>query len=151
MVFSQTETGSNTALPSDANATVLYVVDGDTVVADVGGTEETVRLIGLDTPETVDPATEVECFGPEASRRMKELLPEGSFIRLVRDAEERDRYGRLLAYVYRATDGLFVNDSMLIDGYAEVLSIEPNTAFKSQFRDSQNRARGDNAGIWAAC
>src|SRR4051812_19756968 len=79
-------------------ARVTRVVDGDTLVVAVDGHDEKVRLIGIDTPETVDPRKPVQCFGKEASRRMSELLPPGSEVRLERDAELRDRYGRLLAY-----------------------------------------------------
>ena len=73
------------------------------------GRDERVRLIGIDTPETVDPRKPVQCFGKEASDHTKALLPAGTAVRLERDAEARDRYDRLLAYVYRASDGLFVN------------------------------------------
>ena len=76
------------------NATVVRVVDGDTILAEIGGSRERVRLIGVDTPETVKPNAPVDCFGKEASNRTKQLLPEGTPVRLVLDAEERDRYGR---------------------------------------------------------
>src|SRR5205085_3089746 len=89
-------------------ATVARVVDGDTIVVHLGGRTETVRLLGIDTPETVDPRKPVQCFGTEASHRTKELLPPGTGVRLERDVEARDIYGRLLAYV-RRDDGTFVN------------------------------------------
>ena len=88
------------------------VVDGDTIHVEVGGRDENVRYIGVDTPESVKPGTPVQCFAKRASA-FNEQLVAGEQVRLVRDAEERDRYGRLLAYVYRARDGLFVNATLV--------------------------------------
>jgi micrococcal nuclease len=130
---------------------VVRVVDGDTIIVDFGGTETDVRLIGLDTPETVDPRRPVGCFGPEASAHTKELLPEGTAVRLERDAELHDRYDRLLAYVHRASDGLFVNEDLLAGGYGEVLSIAPNTAYASRFAAVERDARAAGQGLWSAC
>jgi micrococcal nuclease len=127
------------------------VVDGDTIVVDLGGTETDVRLIGLDTPETVDPRRPVGCYGPEASARTKQLLPEGTAVRLERDAELRDRYGRLLAYVHRASDDLFVNEDLLAGGFGEVLSIAPNTAYAARFAGVEREARDAGRGLWSAC
>ncbi len=135
----------------EANATVVRVVDGDTLVADVGGAEERVRLIGIDTPESVKQGSPVECFGKEASQRTKELLPDGTRIRLVLDVEKRDRYERLLAYVYRASDGLFVNLALAADGYAGLLTYPPNVAHTDDFRKAVADARAAGTGLWAAC
>lgn len=134
-----------------ANATVVRVVDGDTIVADVGGNEERVRLIGIDTPESVKQGSPVECFGKEASARTKELLPEGTRIRLELDVEERDRYDRLLAYVYRSSDGQFVNLALAQDGYAGLLTYPPNITHVDDFRAAVSAARGDDRGLWAEC
>jgi micrococcal nuclease len=98
---------------NDGQATVVRVIDGDTIVVHIGERDENTRLLGIDTPETHKPNTPVECFGPEASDRMAALLPPGTVVRLVRDVEARDRYGRLLAYVYRDGDGLFVDRTMV--------------------------------------
>ena len=135
----------------DANARVTKVVDGDTIVVDTGGRELRVRMIGFDTPESVDPRRPVECFGKEASRHLAELAPPGTDVRLERDAEQEDRYGRTLAYVYRASDGVFLNERMLIDGYANVLSIAPNVAHAEQFRAAEREARAAGRGLWTAC
>ena len=135
---------------ADGQASVVRVVDGDTVAVRVGGREETVRLIGIDTPETVDPRSPVECFGREASDRTKALLPAGTEVRLVADAEPRDRYDRLLAYVYR-DDGTFVNLALVEDGYASVLTYPPNVAHVSDFTAAAARAREEGRGLWAAC
>jgi len=123
----------------EPNGRVAHVVDGDTAVVDFGPVTETVRFIGINTPETVKPNAPVECFGPEASARAKTLLPEGTEVRVERDAEPRDVYGRLLGYVYRAEDGLFVNLTLVAGGYAEPLSIEPNTAHRSEFVEAAHR------------
>lgn len=134
-----------------ANARVMRVVDGDTLVADVGGAEERIRLIGVDTPESVKRGSPVECFGQEASSHAKELLPRGTPIRIVLDVEERDRYERLLAYVYRASDGEFVNLALARDGYAGLLTYPPNVAHVEQFRAAVAEARRDGRGLWSAC
>jgi micrococcal nuclease len=130
---------------------VVRVVDGDTIVVRLPTGNETVRLVGVDTPETVKPDAPVECFGPEASARTKQLLPEGIEVRLERDVEARDRYGRLLAYVYRATDGVFVNLALATDGYARTLAIAPNVAYAERFAAAVSEARRDRRGLWGAC
>jgi micrococcal nuclease len=135
----------------EANAEVVRVVDGDTLVVRIGGGEERVRLIGIDTPESVRPDAPVECWGPEASATTGELLPEGTPVRLERDREPRDRFDRLLAYVYRAADGLFVNVELARRGAADALTIEPNTAYESEIAAAVAEARRSGAGLWGAC
>ncbi len=131
--------------------TVVSVVDGDTVHVRIGREVETVRLIGIDTPETKDPRRPVGCFGPEASARTRELLPKGTVVEVVPDSELRDTYGRLLAYVTRVDDGLFVNLQLAAEGYAEVLSIAPNTAHAAEIRAAVDSARAAGLGLWSAC
>lgn len=135
----------------EPNATVEYVIDGDTIDAMIDGTEERIRLIGIDTPETKRPNTPIECFGPEATAFTEQLLPVGTPIRIERDTVGRDDYGRLLGYVYRSDDGVFVNYEVLRQGYGQPLSIGPNTTFEELFVDAARAAEADNAGIWAAC
>jgi micrococcal nuclease len=130
---------------------VVKVVDGDTIEVSVGGGSERVRLIGIDTPETKDPRTPVECYGVEASARTAELLAPGTEVRLVRDVEERDRYDRLLAYVYRVPDELFVNLSLARDGFADQLVIPPNVAHTDDIRAAVDEARRQQRGLWPAC
>ena len=101
---------------------VTRVVDGDTVHVRIDGSDERVRYIGVDTPETVKPGTPVQCFGKAASADNHRLV-DGQSVRLRFDAEQHDRYGRLLAYVYRASDGLFVNAALVRGGYATTLPI----------------------------
>jgi micrococcal nuclease len=134
-----------------ANGTVTDTTDGDTLRIRIDGVEEKVRLIGIDTPESVSPSSPVECFGPEASRRLAELAPAGTPVRVVLDAEARDRYGRLLAYVYRAEDGRFLNLILAAEGYAEELTIEPNVAHTDDVRSAVSAARRGGLGLWSAC
>ena len=137
-------------LPPD-HAVVVATVDGDTVDVDVGdGRVERIRLLGIDTPETVDPDRPVECGGPEASALLAELLPAGTVVRLERDTEARDRYGRLLAYVF-LDDGTFVNEAIAGAGAAELLSIPPNGAYDERLAAAEAAARAAGAGIWGAC
>jgi micrococcal nuclease len=129
---------------------VVRVVDGDTIHVQVGGREETVRYIGVDTPESVKPGTPVQCFAKRASAFNKRLVA-GERVRLVPDAEARDRYGRLLAYVYRDRDGLFVNASLVRRGYAVPLTIPPNVAHADDFRRLAASARRNGRGLWSSC
>lgn len=130
---------------------VQRVVDGDTIEVLIGGTAETIRLLGIDTPESVDPRSPVECFGLEASDHVASMLPMGTEIRLVRDVEARDRYGRLLAYVYRVADGTFVNLTLVRDGFAAVLTYPPNVAHADELTAGAAEARGAGRGLWSAC
>jgi micrococcal nuclease len=132
-------------------ATVVATIDGDTIVVEIGGVEEHVRFIGIDTPETVAPERPVECFGPEASARTESLLPAGTDVILERDVEARDRYGRLLAYITRAEDGMLVNLQLVEEGMAEARSYPPNTARDRDLSQAEARARGARAGLWGVC
>lgn len=132
-------------------ATVVRVVDGDTIVVAIGEVDERVRLIGIDTPESVDPRSPVDCFGPEASGAARALLPEGTEVQLVRDVEARDRYDRLLAYVYRVDDGTFVNLSLAEQGFAEVATFPPNVAHTDELVAAVAQARHQGLGLWGAC
>jgi len=139
-------TGDNEA----TGGRVVKVVDGDTIHVQVAGTREKVRYIGVDTPETKHPAKGVECYGRQASQFNARLVA-GERVRLVRDVEERDRYGRLLAYVYRVRDGLFVNAELARLGYAQPLSIPPDVRHAERFADLARQAREQGRGLWAAC
>jgi micrococcal nuclease len=143
--------GTTTTEAVPANATVIDVTDGDTITVRVDGREEDVRLIGIDTPEIHDPREPVQCFGAEASAYLASLLPDGSRVRLERDVEPRDLYARLLAYVYRASDGLFVNLALAEQGYANTLRIAPNVAHTEDFRVAVAEARRAHRGLWGAC
>ncbi|RMH72938.1 MAG: thermonuclease, partial [Actinomyces sp.] len=141
--------------PADAslepNATVERVVDGDTIIVDIGGQRERVRLIGIDTPESVDENRPVQCYGHEASAFVTDLLPPGTPVTLILDAETRDQYGRLLAYVVRSSDQLFVNLTLLELGYADTLTIEPNDHYARRFESAAAEARAEGRGLWGVC
>ena len=134
-----------------ANAVVEVVIDGDTVDVRIDGDDERVRLIGIDTPETKRPDTPVECFGPEATAFTQSLLAPGTAVRLERDVVGRDDYGRILAYVYRANDGILVNYEIVRQGYARPLTIPPNVAHSDLFVEAARAAERDDAGLWSGC
>ena len=136
---------------ADGRGVVVRLIDGDTIVVKLGDTEEHVRLIGIDTPETHKPGTPVECFGPEAADHLAALIPPGTRVRLERDRDTRDVYERLLAYVYRDSDGLFLDLTMVKDGYAGPLAIAPNTAHRSEIDAAAAAARSARLGLWGAC
>src|SRR3954452_21959356 len=140
--------GGESGAPGEA--TVTRVVDGDTVHIAIGGADETVRYIGVDTPESVKPNTPVQCFAKAASAA-NERLVDGQRVRIVYDAERRDRYGRLLAYVYRARDDAFVNAALLREGYARSLTTPPKVRFADRFASLAHEAREARRGLWRAC
>jgi len=142
---------SPTRVPGDGIATVTAVVDGDTIDVSIQGRDERVRLIGIDTPETKKPDAPIECFGPEASAFTTGLLPIGTEVLIERDIVGRDDYGRLLGYVHRIDDGLFVNLEIVEQGFAQPLTIEPNSAFSEAFAMAAIDAEHADRGMWAVC
>ncbi len=142
---------SSPPLPDGANGRIVKVIDGDTVDVSMSGRTERVRLIGVDTPETKKPNTPIQCFGPEASKHTNELLPVGTPVLVQRDVEARDPYGRLLGYVYRTSDNLFVNQDLIVNGFARPLSIAPNTAFAGEFARLAQSAQNSKIGLWGEC
>ncbi|MEI7592121.1 MAG: thermonuclease family protein [Actinomycetes bacterium] len=143
-------TSSDVSL-APGSARVTRVVDGDTIVVDLAGHNEKVRLLGIDTPETKSPTKPVQCFGKEAAHHTAELLAKGTIVRLERDIEERDAYGRLLAYVYRSSDSLFVNLELAQLGFASLLTYEPNVAHAGEFTAAVDAARSRGDGLWGQC
>ena len=130
---------------------ILAVIDGDTVDIKLDGRTERVRLIGVNTPETKHPTKPIECFGPEASAYITQLLPKGTNVRIERDTEARDRYGRMLLYLYRNSDNLFINLDLISRGYGTPMSIEPNTFHRNDFVHAAALAEASNVGLWKAC
>lgn len=128
---------------------VKKVVDGDTFVLASG---ETVRLIGIDTPETVDPRRPVGCFGKEASDFAKQMLA-GQTVRLEKDISETDKYDRLLRYVFIQTDQgeVFFDDLLVRQGYAVAKTYPPDVKYQAQFLQAQQEARENNRGLWGKC
>ena len=127
---------------------VVEVVDGDTIVVERGHETRTVRLLGVDTPETHHPTKGVECFGPEAARFTRRSL-QGEQVRLEGDVESTDVYGRTLAYVYLG--GARFNDVLLRRGFARLLVIAPNRAHGRVMLDAELAARDAGRGLWDAC
>lgn len=130
---------------------MVEVVDGDTVVVQIADRTERVRLVGIDTPEATGGFLPAECYGDEATVFTRSLLSEGTKVLLTRDVEARDRYDRLLAYVHRSGDGLFVNLEIAASGFAEALVIEPNTTHADAFYAAAANARDQGLGLWSEC
>ena len=124
---------------------VLKVIDGDTIKIEYEGQVESVRLIGVDTPETVHPTKPVEPFGPAASAFTTNLLA-GKKVYLRFGEERRDAYDRMLAYVFREPDGLFVNLELICRGYGRLSSFEHK--YMKQFQQCQERAQETRKGLW---
>ncbi|WP_022792100.1 thermonuclease family protein [Marinococcus halotolerans] len=130
----------------DTNATVTNVVDGDTIDVDYEGGEERIRLILVDTPETKHPQMGVQPFGPEATEFTTSELA-GEDVRLELGVEERDYYGRLLAYVF--VDGENFNQQLIEEGLARVAVYPPNTEYLDEFEAAEEEARSAGIGIWS--
>lgn len=124
---------------------VRRVIDGDTIELENG---QRVRYVGVDTPETKDRRKPVQCFGKQASEKNRELV-EGKRVRLKRDISDRDRYGRLLRYIY--VGDTFVNLKLVEEGYARSYSYPPDIAHQAEFRAAERRAREAKRGLWGEC
>lgn len=135
-------------------ATVVRVVDGDTLVAKLDGraAPDTVRLIGVDTPETKHPGQPVGCYGPEASAATARLAPPGTRVGVGFDAEVRDRTPsrRLLAYVYLPS-GRMLNAELVWSGYARAKAFKPNTRYRAVLEARQAQAKAARRGLWSHC
>jgi micrococcal nuclease len=128
---------------------VTKITDGDTIHISMDGRDETIRLLGINTPETVDPRRAVECYGKEASVRMKEIA-DGKIVRLEYDDSQslRDAYDRLLAYVY-LEDGQMINRKMVAEGYAYEYTYMTPYLYQKDFRNLQRLAQSAKRGLWA--
>jgi micrococcal nuclease len=133
------------AQPSTLEGAVERVVDGDTIQVRVDGRVETVRYIGVNTPELRHPLRGAEPGGREAWTVNRELVA-GKHVRLEMDAQARDRYGRLLAYVW--VDGVMVNAELVRRGYAQVMTVPPNVRYQRLFLALQREARQSGRGLW---
>lgn len=138
--------GITTAAPQGAR--VVHVADGDTFDVRLDGSTARVRIIGVDTPETVKRGTKVQCFGPAASSFTKRQL-QGQRVTLVYDRERHDRYGRTLAYVQLRGDDF--GATLLRRGYARTLTVDPNTTRADTYARLERRAQGAGRGLWGAC
>jgi len=128
---------------------VSRVIDGDTFMIKISGKEMAVRLIGMDTPETVDPRKPVQCFGREASAKAKELI-EGKDVILDSDPTQgdKDKYGRLLRYVH-LEDGTFFNQKLIEEGYAFEYTYDIPYKYQTEFKEAQKQAEVNKKGLWA--
>lgn len=147
-VSEQEETAVESNSTSIGEYLVLKVIDGDTISVDIGGQSETIRIIGINTPETVDPRKEVECFGKEASDKAKSIL-EGKYVALIADEtqENRDKYNRLLRYVY-LDDGSDYGKYMIENGFAYEYTYQIPYEHQSDYRDAEDTAQASNVGLW---
>ena len=153
-----TTTGPRTTAPTGEDfrpagptvrAKVVRIVDGDTIVVKVGGRDEHLRYIGMDTPETVKPGSPVEWMGPEASRANGALV-DGRTVVLEKDVSERDQYGRLLRYVW-VVDGdrwTMVNLELVRRGFAQVETVPPDVRYADRFVEAERAARAAGVGLW---
>ena len=132
------------------SAPVVDVVDGDTVKASLDGKTETIRLIGLDTPETKDPASPVQCYGPEATQRAHQLL-DGKTVKVEQDSTQgaRDAYGRLLAYVWLPDDRMF-EQVMISEGFGREYTYDRPYRYQPELKAAQATAQSGGQGLWAA-
>jgi micrococcal nuclease len=129
---------------------INHFVDGDTIAVDMNGSVETVRMIGVDTPETHKPNTPVQCYGPEAAAYTKQLIGQ-SKVRLQADQLDtnRDRYNRLLRYVY-LPDGRMVETELITNGYGFAYTQFPFER-TDEFKNGQQTAQTAKKGLWSAC
>ncbi len=131
--------------PAPVEGTVVRVVDGDTIHVRIGARVEKVRYIGVNTPEVHHPTRGEEPGGREAAEVNRRLV-EGQAVRLELDMQERDRYGRLLAYVW--IGDLMINAELVRLGYAQVMTIPPNVRYQEMFLKLQREAREAGRGLW---
>lgn len=129
----------------DSRVKVIRVIDGDTIEIEGG---ERVRYIGIDTPETVDPRKSVQCFGVEASNKNTELVG-GKMMRLEKDITDRDKYNRLLRYVW--DNDIFVNLELVKNGFAYSYSYPPDIKYQDLFIKAQQEAVDVRRGLWSSC
>jgi micrococcal nuclease len=155
LVIRPREGGGEAAGPAAASVLVVRAVDGDTLEVEIDGRREDVRLIGVDTPETVKPDEPVQCFGPRASA-FTHRIADGRRARLLFGVEPRDVYERLLAYVQLGDPPFDVgrrslNAMLLRRGLARTLTFPPNDRFAAPFRRLELEAARAGRGLWGAC
>lgn len=149
-IFTNEATSSAALGFEGQKALVSKVVDGDTIQIEGG---QTIRFLGIDTPETVDPRRPVGCFGREASNETKSLLS-GKVVFLQKDVSDTDKYKRLLRYIYLPLQNgqeLFVNDYLVREGFAKVLTYPPDVKYNEQLRQAEREAKGQKRGLWGKC
>ena len=152
LIATGTAACATTVHPDDVGGAVISShVDGDTVVVNIHGTSERVRLLGIDTAELRGDDGRPECGALDAAAATAELLPVGTVVTLARDIVPRDHYGRLLAHIFRTGDISSVNEALLRRRLARQLVIEPNTALAEEYHEAEREARAAQCGIWGDC
>ncbi len=140
-------------LPTGDRYLVTKVIDGDTFYIKLNGDTVSIRMIGIDTPETVDPRRPVGCFGKKSSDETKRLI-EGKEVILTRDISDTDKYNRLLRYVFLPVSGgetLFINDYLIRQGFAKSLTYPPDVKYNERFVEAERDARENLRGLWSEC
>jgi micrococcal nuclease len=163
-IYQDTHTNQNNSLSLDSNLennlesninsnskynTMVRVIDGDTIVVDINGKEEKVRLIGVNTPESVDPRRDVECFGKESTQYLESILRPDTKIYLEEDKTQntKDRYNRLLRYVY-TEDNTLINKEIIKNGYGYEYTYDKEYTHQKEFKDAQLYAEKNKLGLW---
>lgn len=137
------------AIGSRESAGLIRVVDGDTIVVRINGNDEKIRIIGINTPESVKKNSPIECFGKEATLHMKQLLSEPGGLRTEADPTQdiRDKYGRLLSHVFVGDSN--IGQQMIADGYAYENTYNKPYIYQSEYRTAQRNAQKNNLGLWS--
>ncbi len=130
---------------ASSTASVARVIDGDTIVLDNG---MHVRYIGVNTPELARDGNKTECYSNEAKRKNEEFV-NGKVVTLFSDKEDKDKYGRLLRFVY--ADGIFVNKALIEEGYGTRVYFAPNDGYQDELRAAERKARDNMFGLWSKC
>jgi micrococcal nuclease len=148
---SPTRTLSVYPLPSvDAiTATVSHITDGDTFIANINGIQQTIRIIGINTPESKKPNTPIQCYAKKAADYLASLIPPGTVIQLQVGRAPQDKYNRLLAYVWKGDQS--ISELLLINGYARALAIKPNIEYAAHYAALMQQAQHSRAGMWGIC
>ncbi len=142
---SESQNQGSTSKVAVEKTRVTHIFDGDTIEIEGG---RKVRLIGIDAPELNIDIKSPQCFATESAKITKKLL-ENQIVEMEKDGEDTDKYGRLLRYIY--SDGVFVNEFLLLQGYARIMSIPPNTKYLKKFETAENEAKEAKRGLWGAC
>jgi micrococcal nuclease len=145
-------------LPADAEQMIVHkVVDGDTLQLTYPDDDwyYVTRIIGINAPESVKPNSPVECYGPEASKRLKELLPVGSVVWVSRDVSDEDQYGRRLRNVWildgDTGEAFLVSEILVRGGYADARHYRPDDEYDDELAAAEHEAQDDHLGMWGAC
>jgi micrococcal nuclease len=145
---------------TENTATIVKIIDGDTYKINYNGKTESVRLIGIDTPESRanqkakrdakksgESLKQITALGKQATQYVKSIINPGDEVKIELDVQERDKYGRILGYVY-LKNGTLLNEKIIRDGYAQVMTVPPNVKYQEKFLAAQQEARNNNRGLW---